>query len=190
MSYVKGTASRRQWRQAFRDNVFPKLVDFKPDLILLSAGFDGHRREIVNWGYASVIESDFEWLTDHLVSISNAVCDGRLVSVLEGGYNFHGRIASAFARSVAAHVRSLSSGSQQIWTNDEATFEREREQQLLIDKAMQREERAAIKRAANGEVVIADGNELNVEQRSKRIKVAVDYTALAEKLEQEKKNEN
>ena len=64
--------------------------------------------------YIGATEDDFEWLTDQIVQIANRCCSGRLVSVLEGGYNLRGGIVSAFARSVAAHVRALADPHSQV----------------------------------------------------------------------------
>eukprot|EP00775_Hariotina_reticulata_P004555 gene4555-4807_t len=91
------------WRRAWRDKVLPALVNFKPDLILVSAGFDAHKKDEINFRYIGVTEADYEWLTDQIVQVANRCCNGRVVSVLEGGYNINGGIVSAFARSVAAH---------------------------------------------------------------------------------------
>ncbi|RYG49312.1 hypothetical protein EON67_06795, partial [archaeon] len=94
----------RQVRRILTRYIFPKMAAFAPDLILVSAGFDGHVREAINCGYASLCEDDYTWMTRALVKISNASCPGRIVSVLEGGYRVHGAPVSAFGRSVAAHV--------------------------------------------------------------------------------------
>jgi acetoin utilization deacetylase AcuC-like enzyme len=82
-------------------------VAFKPDLILVSAGFDAHAKDAINGGFCGVLETDYVWLTRALVGVANQVCQGRLVSVLEGGYRIEGRNVSAFARSVHDHVLAL-----------------------------------------------------------------------------------
>jgi acetoin utilization deacetylase AcuC-like enzyme len=74
--------------------------------VLISAGFDAHRKDAINMGYLGLVEEDYEWVTRHLVRIANSTCNGRVVSVLEGGYKIQGGLVSAFARSVAAHVRT------------------------------------------------------------------------------------
>ena len=58
-------------------------------------------------GYISAVEFDYYWLTRELVKIGNLCCDGKVVSVLEGGYAIHGRVVSPFARSVSEHVAAL-----------------------------------------------------------------------------------
>lgn len=79
-------------------------------MIFISAGFDAHRRDSLNFGYVGMIEEDYEWVPEQLVKVANACCEGRVVSVLEGGYKIHGGIVSPFARSVTSHVRGLVDG--------------------------------------------------------------------------------
>ena len=71
--------------------MLPQLAAFKPDLLLISAGFDAHAKDgiqgPVNLG---VREADYAWLTQQLVQIANATAKGRIVSVLEGGYSIQG----------------------------------------------------------------------------------------------------
>jgi acetoin utilization deacetylase AcuC-like enzyme len=85
--------------------ILPALAKFNPDIILLSAGFDAHKRDSMNQGFIGMVEDDYEWLTQQIVKVANSCCQGKVVSVLEGGYKIHGGIISPFARSVAAHVR-------------------------------------------------------------------------------------
>lgn len=63
-----------------------------------------------------LVEEDYEWVTRHLVRIANTHCDGRVVSVLEGGYKIQGGLVSAFARSVASHVRAGVDGCMGVVT--------------------------------------------------------------------------
>ena len=87
-------------RAAYRDVVFPRLAAHRPDLILVSAGFDAHADDPLAqlmWD-----EDDFAWLTRELCGLAEAHCGGRLVSCLEGGYDL-----GALGRSVAAHVEVL-----------------------------------------------------------------------------------
>ena len=102
------------WRRAWRDKILPAVADFNPDLIIISAGFDAHKKDELNYRFIGVTERDYYWLTQQLVSLANAVCDGRIVSALEGGYRIQGGVVSAFARSVAAHVRALSEVNNQV----------------------------------------------------------------------------
>ena len=73
-------------------------------------GVDGYRK----FYGAGVTERDYYWLTQQLVSLSNTLCKGRLVSALEGGYRIQGGVVSAFSRSVAAHVRALQEDNCQV----------------------------------------------------------------------------
>lgn len=108
--FISEFAYRIQWRTYFRDEIFPRLVNFAPDFIFISAGFDAHKKDTINQGYIALVEDDFEWVTANLLKISNTFCEGRIVSVLEGGYQLGGEYYSAFAQSTKAHVRSLSQG--------------------------------------------------------------------------------
>jgi len=103
---------RLELRDAYRNNVLPNLREFDPDLIFISAGFDAHKKDTMNFGYVGMVEDDYEWLTEQIVKVANLCCNGRLVSVLEGGYKIHGGIVSPFARSVASHVRGLVDGGR------------------------------------------------------------------------------
>lgn len=82
------------------DQWIPKLLAFKPDLILLSAGFDAHRDE--KQALFKLTEFDYSYLTLELMRVAKAVCGGRLVSILEGGYNIR-----SLARSAVAHITTL-----------------------------------------------------------------------------------
>lgn len=65
------------WRRAWRDKILPAVVNFAPDLILISAGFDAHRKDEINFQFVGVREHDFAWLTDQIVQvcpISTALC--------------------------------------------------------------------------------------------------------------------
>ncbi|HLU78040.1 MAG TPA: histone deacetylase family protein [Burkholderiaceae bacterium] len=88
-------------RQVVSDIWIPRLADFQPQLILVSAGFDAHRED--EMGQLGMTESDYAWITDQLVRLAERTAGGRIVSVLEGGYNL-----SALGRSAVAHIRSLS----------------------------------------------------------------------------------
>ncbi|KAG1689181.1 hypothetical protein DVH05_002744 [Phytophthora capsici] len=176
------SASRLKWRSAFRDRILPKLREFNPDLIFLSAGFDAHKKELVNWGYVSLLEQDYEWLVAHVKQVANSCCDGRLISVLEGGYNFHGRMVSPFARSVAAHTRALINPAQEKWDEHEIAKEAAHEQALLANYL-------APTAAAPGVTVLQTKKRSKTEtevpmvrSRSKRARKDVDYVALAKEL--------
>ncbi|UIZ28570.1 hypothetical protein KXD40_009383 [Peronospora effusa] len=179
------SASRLKWRSAFRDRILPRLRNFNPDLIFLSAGFDAHKKELVNWGYVSLLEQDYEWLVGHIKQVANTCCDGRLISVLEGGYNFHGRMVSPFARSVAAHTRALINPARERWDEVEIAKEAVHEQSLLANYL-------APAASDSGMTVLqtkkrseeADKMPLS-HSRSKRVRKEVNYVALAKELSEE-----
>ena len=87
---------------------FDRLVLFKPDFIFCSAGFDAHEYDHIHGsGDTGINEFDYEWLTENLQKIANQYCEGRLISVFEGGYNIKLGAISPLVQSVAAHVRTL-----------------------------------------------------------------------------------
>jgi acetoin utilization deacetylase AcuC-like enzyme len=88
------------FRAAMDDLILPGLREFDPDLILVSAGFDGHERDPL--ATLRLHEDDYSWVTGRIREIAGEHCDGRLVSTLEGGYDL-----DALAASAAAHVRTL-----------------------------------------------------------------------------------
>lgn len=80
-------------RAVYSETVFPRLRAFSPELIIVSAGFDAHRDDPLaqlNWE-----TDDFQWLGRELCSLAYEICNGRLVSVLEGGYDLHALATSA-----------------------------------------------------------------------------------------------
>jgi acetoin utilization deacetylase AcuC-like enzyme len=87
-------------RAVYEAQVFPRLVDWRPDLILISAGFDAHRNDPL--GGLGWETEDYAWITGRLCDVAAQVCGGRVVSVLEGGYDL-----AALTASVAAHVGTL-----------------------------------------------------------------------------------
>jgi acetoin utilization deacetylase AcuC-like enzyme len=92
------------WRAAF-EQLMSQVDRFAPDLILVSAGFDAHRRDPVGGGGQSLEAEDFAWATRAIVSVANRHAKGRVVSSLEGGYDLE-----ALGRSALAHVRALGDG--------------------------------------------------------------------------------
>ncbi len=87
-------------RAAIEDMWLPRLEEFKPQMIFISAGFDAHREDEL--GQLGLVEADYAWITRRLVEVAERHAGGRIVSCLEGGYNL-----GALARSVAAHLRVL-----------------------------------------------------------------------------------
>lgn len=88
-------------RQLVSDMWLPRLTAFAPQLLFVSAGFDAHRED--DMGQLGMVESDYAWITDQVVNVAERSAQGRIVSMLEGGYNL-----SALGRSAVAHIRSLS----------------------------------------------------------------------------------
>ncbi|MDD7969556.1 histone deacetylase family protein [Roseinatronobacter alkalisoli] len=88
------------FRRVYEDMVLPQLDRFAPELVLISAGFDAHRDDPL--AQLDLVEQDFAWVTGALCDIAARHCDGRVVSVLEGGYDL-----AALGASVAAHVAVL-----------------------------------------------------------------------------------
>ena len=88
------------FRAAWERTILPALDKFAPDLLIISAGFDAHRDDPL--AQLRVETADFAWLTDQLVALAERHCGGRVVSILEGGYDLN-----ALAASVTVHVRSL-----------------------------------------------------------------------------------
>ena len=90
----------REMRAAYEGIVFPALREFDPDLVMISAGFDAHAQDPLanlNW-----LTEDFGWVTGEICRIAAECCAGRVVSMLEGGYDL-----DALAESVRAHLDAL-----------------------------------------------------------------------------------
>jgi acetoin utilization deacetylase AcuC-like enzyme len=92
-----------RFREAMESSILPRLRDFSPDLIVISAGFDAHRRDPL--ASLNFVEADYKWVTQKLMEVADKSAHGRVVSVLEGGYDLEG-----LSRSVAAHVTALMRG--------------------------------------------------------------------------------
>ena len=95
-AYTKGM----EIREIIEMTWIPRLEEFKPEMIFISAGFDGHRED--DMGQLGLTEQDFAWMTQRLKDIAKRHSKGRIVSLLEGGY-----VMSPLARSVEAHIRVL-----------------------------------------------------------------------------------
>ena len=151
---------RHQWRDYFRDIIFPRLVEFKPDLIMLSAGFDAHKKDTINSGYIALVEEDYDWITRNILHIANTTCGGRVVSALEGGYQINGEFSSAFARSVKTHVSCLSKASldDATYSNHDAELESKYEAKVIEDirvKQVQKAQMLEQQRTAMREAAVA-----------------------------------
>ena len=95
-----GTAA---FREAWEVLILPALEAFRPELLVISAGFDAHKADPL--AQLRLEAADFAWLTGKLLEVARAHCQGRVVSLLEGGYDL-----DALAESAAAHVRALMDG--------------------------------------------------------------------------------
>jgi len=91
------------FRAAFENRVLPRLRDFAPELIVISAGFDAHMRDPL--ANLNLVEADFAWATQKIMEVADHCAGGRVVSLLEGGYDLE-----ALANSAAAHVTALMHG--------------------------------------------------------------------------------
>jgi len=89
-----------QFRAAFENVILPQLTKFSPELIIVSAGFDAHYRDPL--ASLNLRAEDFGWVTRRLMELADSTAEGRIVSVLEGGYDLQG-----LSESVAAHVSTL-----------------------------------------------------------------------------------
>jgi acetoin utilization deacetylase AcuC-like enzyme len=93
----------RAFRAAFESRLLPRLEDFRPELVIISAGFDAHMRDPL--ANLNLVEEDFAWATQKIMEVADRHAGGRVVSLLEGGYDLEG-----LANSVAAHVTALMRG--------------------------------------------------------------------------------
>ncbi|WP_440983942.1 histone deacetylase family protein [Shinella sumterensis] len=91
------------FRDAFKSRVLPRVADFKPDLIIISAGFDAHHRDPL--AQINLVADDFDWATARLMELSEKSANHRVVSLLEGGYDLEG-----LAESAATHIYRLMRG--------------------------------------------------------------------------------
>jgi len=89
-----------QFKEAFESVILPRINNFQPDLVVISAGFDAHRNDPL--ASLNLVEEDFAWVTSKLMDLADKHAKGRVVSLLEGGYDLEG-----LARSAGAHVRAL-----------------------------------------------------------------------------------
>jgi len=91
------------FRTAFENRILPRLREYKPELIVISAGFDAHMRDPL--ANLNLVEADFAWATQKIMEVADQCAGGRVVSLLEGGYDLE-----ALANSAAAHVTALMRG--------------------------------------------------------------------------------
>jgi acetoin utilization deacetylase AcuC-like enzyme len=89
-----------EFREVYQAKVFPALHEYRPDLLFISAGFDGHRDDPL--AGLELVEEDYGWVTGELAKIADRYCEGKIISVLEGGYDLE-----ALKKSVTAHFQAL-----------------------------------------------------------------------------------
>ena len=100
-----------QFREAMGTKILPALDAFAPDLVIVSAGFDAHHRDPL--GSLQLTEEDFAWITLQLMEAAEIHAGGRVVSVLEGGYDLQG-----LAASVGIHVQALMRGNADMFDDE------------------------------------------------------------------------
>jgi len=88
------------FREIVTETWMPRLREFAPEMIFISAGFDAHYED--DMGNLGLLESDYAWVTEQLMQVAKESAEGRIVSMLEGGY-----VLSPLARSVASHIKAL-----------------------------------------------------------------------------------
>ncbi len=96
---ASGTGSRA-WQDVVEGDIFQAIDDFAPDLMMISAGFDAHRADPL--ASLELVEDDFAWVTEGLIALADKHANGRVVSVLEGGYDLN-----ALTQSCLAHLNAL-----------------------------------------------------------------------------------
>jgi acetoin utilization deacetylase AcuC-like enzyme len=94
-------AGSEEFRAAVTNIWLPALEAFKPEFLLISAGFDAHRED--DMSMLRLSDGDYGWVTQQLKQVAEKHCQGRIVSALEGGYALH-----ALGRSAMAHIKILS----------------------------------------------------------------------------------
>ena len=97
---LDATAKSAEFRTAVTKRWLPALERFQPEIVFVSAGFDAHRDD--DMSHVSLDDADFRWVTEQIVTVAGRSASGRVVSTLEGGYEFH-----SLARCVELHLRVL-----------------------------------------------------------------------------------
>jgi acetoin utilization deacetylase AcuC-like enzyme len=91
----------REFRAAVQEHWLPALERFKPEMVFVSAGFDAHRDD--DMAMMRLVEADYAWVAQQLKAVADQHASGRIVSMLEGGYELH-----ALGRSVATYLKAVS----------------------------------------------------------------------------------
>lgn len=174
------------WRRELMAKILVPLRAFAPDLLIISAGFDAHAHDALEAG--GLHDRDYEWMTSELVRIAEDCAAGRVVSVLEGGYQVAGGFVSSLARAVGSHVSALNQPALvgASWGKAEAMERLEagiaHEEAWLTNRAVA-QARAA---AASSEAPAAPEQDNGAPaRRSKRSRGTVDYEALEAEVQRE-----
>ncbi|RVI39438.1 histone deacetylase family protein, partial [Sinorhizobium meliloti] len=100
---ISPNSGSEHFRDAFRSRVLPALENFRPDFLLISAGFDAHHRDPL--AQINLVGEDFDWATGRLLDVAGRSAGNRIVSLLEGGYDLQG-----LAESAGLHILRLMRG--------------------------------------------------------------------------------
>jgi len=100
---LSANSAGEYFREAMKSRVLPALENFRPDFVLISAGFDAHHRDPL--AQINLVGDDFDWVTGRIMDIAGKYASNRLVSVLEGGYDLEG-----LAESAGLHIARLMKG--------------------------------------------------------------------------------
>jgi acetoin utilization deacetylase AcuC-like enzyme len=100
---LRPMAGSLEFRRAYSEHILPALDDFRPELVIISAGFDAHSRDPL--AQLELHEDDYGWVTEQLLQCAARHAEGRVVSALEGGYDLQ-----ALKASTTTHVRALMRG--------------------------------------------------------------------------------
>jgi acetoin utilization deacetylase AcuC-like enzyme len=109
---LKAGDGGEEFKSAMNEIILPALNLFEPELLIISAGFDAHVRDPL--ASLELEEEDFAWITLKLMEIAQTHCDGKIVSVLEGGYDLQG-----LAGGVGVHLQALMHGSAMMGDEEE-----------------------------------------------------------------------
>ena len=139
-----------EYKNILRSKIIPRLYKFKPNIIFVSAGFDGHKLETINQNHMLLQEDDYGYIAKQLQFVANKFCEGRMISILEGGYNVNTGVISSFAQSVFKYTRYLNIGANVLQCTDVKLSSHKRKIELkeeidlynLVDKASKKPRRS------------------------------------------------
>ena len=173
------------WRRELMAKILVPLRAFAPDLLIISAGFDAHAHDALEAG--GLHDRDYEWMTSELVRIAEDCAAGRVVSVLEGGYQVAGGFVSSLARAVGSHVSALNQPALvgASWGKAEAMERLEAE--IAHEEAwLTNRGRTAGAAAASSEAPAAPEQDNGALRGAQRSRGTVDYEALEAEVQRER----